>query len=39
MELSDFFAMMLPGLIPALPLSATVMPAGKILKGLLKLVA
>jgi hypothetical protein len=38
-ELSDFIAMVLPGLIPALPLAATVMPVGEIIKGLLKLVA
>jgi hypothetical protein len=35
----DFIAMVLPGLIPALPLAATVMPLGEILKDLLKLVA
>jgi hypothetical protein len=39
LELSDFLAMVLPGLIPALPLAATVMPVGEIVKGLLKLVA
>jgi hypothetical protein len=38
-ELRDFLAMVLPGLIPALPLAATVMPVGDIIKGLLKLVA
>jgi hypothetical protein len=38
-ELSDFIAMVLPGVIPALPLAATVMPVGEIIKGLLKLVA
>jgi len=38
-ELTDFLAMVLPGLIPALPLAATVMPVGDIIKGLLKLVA
>jgi hypothetical protein len=38
-ELSDFIAMVLPGLIPALPLALTVMPVGEIVKGLLKLVA
>jgi hypothetical protein len=38
-ELSDFYAMVLPGLIPALPLAATVMPVGDIVKDLLKLVA
>jgi hypothetical protein len=38
-ELSDFLAMVLPGLIPALPLAAIVMPVGEIVKGLLKLVA
>ena len=36
---SDFIAMVLPGLLPALPLAATVMPLGEILKDLLKLVA
>jgi len=35
---SDFIAMVLPGLIPALPLAATVMPVGEILGRLLKLV-
>jgi len=38
-ELSDFIAFVLPGLIPALPLAATVMPLGDIVKGLLKLIA
>jgi hypothetical protein len=38
-EFSDFIAFVLPGLIPALPLLATVMPLGEILKSLLKLVA
>ena len=38
-ELSDFVAFVLPGLIPALPLAATVMPLGDIVKGLLKLIA
>lgn len=38
-EPSDFIAMVLPGLIPALPLAATVMPVGEIIKGLLNLVA
>jgi hypothetical protein len=36
-ELSDFIAMALPGVIPALPLAATVMPVGEILKGILRL--
>jgi hypothetical protein len=36
---SDFVAFVLPGLIPALPLAATVMPLGEIVKGLLKLIA
>ena len=35
---ADFIAMVLPGLIPAIPLAATVMPVGEILKDLLKLV-
>jgi hypothetical protein len=35
---SDFIAMVLPGLVPALPLAATVMPVGEILSRLLKLV-
>jgi hypothetical protein len=38
-ELSDFIAFALPGLIPALPLAATVMPLGEIVKDLLKLIA
>ncbi|HEV3114409.1 MAG TPA: hypothetical protein VGY99_28310 [Candidatus Binataceae bacterium] len=38
-DLSDFIAIVLPGLIPALPLAATVMPLGQIVKTLLKLVA
>jgi hypothetical protein len=29
----------LPGLIPALPLAAAVMPLGEIVKGLFKLIA
>jgi hypothetical protein len=33
----DFLAMALPGVIPALPLAATVMPVSEILKGILKL--
>jgi hypothetical protein len=37
-EPSDFIAMALPGLIPALPLLATVMPLGEILSRLVKLV-
>ncbi len=37
-EPGDFIAMVLPGLIPVLPLAATVMPVGAIVKGLLKLV-
>lgn len=36
-ELSDFIAMALPGVIPALPLAASVMPVGEILKGILRL--
>ena len=36
---SDFIAMVLPGLLPALLLATTVMPLGEILKSLLKLVA
>ena len=39
LELSDFIAFVLPGLIPALPLAATVMPLAEIVKGLLKLIA
>jgi hypothetical protein len=38
-ELSDFIAMALPGVIPALPLAATVMPVAEILKGILRLLA
>ena len=37
--LSDFVAFVLPGLIPGLPLAATVMPLGEIVKSLLKLIA
>jgi len=37
-QLNDFIAFVLPGLIPALPLAATVMPLGQILKVLLKLI-
>ena len=36
-RLSDFIAMALPGVIPALPLAATVMPVTEILKGILRL--
>jgi hypothetical protein len=36
-QLSDFIAMALPGVIPALPLAATVMPLSEILKNILKL--
>jgi hypothetical protein len=36
---SDFIAMVLPGLLPALPLATTVMPLGEILRSLFKLVA
>ena len=39
LELSDFVAFVLPGLIPALPLAVTVMPIGEIVKGLFKLIA
>jgi hypothetical protein len=39
MQTSDFIAIVLPGLIPALPLAATVMPLGEIVTRLLKLVA
>ncbi|MGD0291309.1 MAG: hypothetical protein ABSC63_16875 [Candidatus Binataceae bacterium] len=34
---SDFLAMALAGVIPALPLAATVMPVSEILKGILRL--
>jgi hypothetical protein len=37
-ELSDFIGFVLPGLIPALPLAAIVMPLGEILKVLLRLI-
>ena len=37
LELSDFIAIALPGVLPALPLAATVMPIGDIIKGLLRL--
>lgn len=36
-QLSDFIAMALPGVIPALPLAATVMPVSEILKDILRL--
>ncbi|HYL57439.1 MAG TPA: hypothetical protein VEU51_01110 [Candidatus Acidoferrales bacterium] len=36
-ELSDFIAIALPGVIPALPLAATVMPVSEILKQILRL--
>jgi hypothetical protein len=36
-ELSDFIGIALPGIVPALPLAATVMPVGEILKGMLRL--
>jgi hypothetical protein len=38
-QLSDFIAFVLPSMIPALPLVATVMPLGEIVKSLLKLIA
>jgi hypothetical protein len=38
-ERGDFLAFALPGLIPVLPLIATVMPITEILKGLLHLIA
>jgi hypothetical protein len=38
-ELRDFVAMAIPGLIPVIPLAATVMPVSEILKDLLKLLA
>jgi hypothetical protein len=37
MARNDFIAMALPAAIPVLPLAATVMPVGEILKGILKL--
>ncbi len=36
-ELSDFVGIALPGVIPALPLVAAVMPVGEILKSILRL--
>ena len=36
-ELRDFIGIAAPGVIPALPLAATVMPVGEILKGVLRL--
>jgi len=36
-QIADFVAMALPGLIPAVPLAATVMPVSDIVKGLFKL--
>jgi hypothetical protein len=38
-EIADFVAMAIPGLVPAVPLAATVMPVSDILKGLLHLLA
>jgi len=38
-EFSDFLAFVLPALIPALPLAATVMPVGEIVKVLFRLIA
>ncbi|HUA32949.1 MAG TPA: hypothetical protein VMA09_05045 [Candidatus Binataceae bacterium] len=38
LEPSDFVALALPAIIPALPLLATVMPVGDIVKDLLKLI-
>jgi hypothetical protein len=38
-EAPDFMAMALPGLVPVVPLLATVMPLSDILKGLLRLLA
>lgn len=37
LEVRDLIAMLLPALVPALPLAATVMPVGDIAKGLLGL--
>jgi len=34
---SDFVAMAIPGVIPAIPLAPTVMPVTEVVKGLLKL--
>jgi hypothetical protein len=36
-QTADFVAMALPGVIPAIPLAATVMPVSEIVKGLFKL--
>lgn len=36
-ELGDFIAIALPGIIPAVPLAATVMPVSEVLKGILRL--
>ena len=36
---SNFIALVLSGLIPALPLAAAVMPVDEIVKSLLKLIA
>lgn len=38
-ELADFVAMAIPGVLPAIPLAATVMPVSDIVKGLLHLLA
>jgi len=37
-QTADFVAMAIPGVIPAIPLAATVMPVADIVKGLLTLV-
>ncbi len=36
-DLSDFIGIALPGIIPALPLAATVMPVGEIVKRVFRL--
>jgi hypothetical protein len=38
-ELRDLVGIAVPGVLPALPLAATVMPVGEIVKGLLRLLA
>jgi hypothetical protein len=39
LELRDLVAMVIPGIVPAIPLAATVMPLSEIVKDLLRLLA
>ena len=38
-EVRDLVAMVIPGVVPAIPLAATVMPVSEIVKDLLRLLA